>query len=274
MEGALADTRLAIVAFAAVASSPAMPRWRSYCGLVEAGRAHGAEGSTSVEALRLVLEGRPLRPTSTPARIVAALVSFTDDHAEPVPSDVLPRDESLALLERLDRSAGPPLSPPEQLRSALDLTRDPWRALLACHLATRQLARGRDVRALGERAPVDLEERCRIGARITAFPVLISEGGDPLGDTYHYWANVIAGVTAAHHGGWRGEGVRRLFHAGPYLMRLVREGVFRSRLFYGDHRHVDHLGLSHGLALSSRSPARGRVRRSGLRPPQVGDGSA
>jgi hypothetical protein len=249
VQTALVDARLTVVAFAAVASSREMPDWRAYRRHVEAGRADGAEGTTGVAALRAVLGESAPRVASPPARVVAALVSFTDDHEQPVPFDVLPRAETRALLDALASYVGPPLAPPGQLAIARRIAADPWTALLACHLATRQLARGRDTRALGDDVPVAVEARCRIGACIAAFPAALSEGGDPLGDTYHYWANVIAGVTAASHGGWRGRGVERLFRAGPYLMRVVREGLFRSRLFYGDHRHVDHLGLTHGLAL-------------------------
>ena len=61
---------------------------------------------------------------------------------------------------------------------------------------------------------------------------------------------MIAGVVAAHRGGATGGGIERLFRAGPHLMLLVRQGVFGSTLFYGNHRHVDALGLAHGLALA------------------------
>lgn len=164
-----------------------------------------------------------------------------------MPEELFPREETLTYLDEL--GSRDPLSPPDQLALALRVADDAWTALLICHLATRQLARGRDTRALGPDAPLGIADRCRIGRSVRPFPDELSEGGDPLGDTYHYWANVIAGVTSASAGGLTGALVERLFLAGPFLMRAVRAGVFGRRLFYGTHRRIDHLGLCHGLTL-------------------------
>ena len=44
-----------------------------------------------------------------------------------------------------------------------------------------------------------------------------------------------------------------LFAAGPELMAGIRQGVFGSVLFFGNHARIDRMGLAHGLAISRRS---------------------
>jgi hypothetical protein len=79
----------------------------------------------------------------------------------------------------------------------------------------------------------------------------VSRGGDPLGDTYHYLATLAAGVAAgsARQCLW----MIPLFAAGPELMKGVRELVFGSTLFFGNHARVDRLGLRHGLSIPRQS---------------------
>jgi len=124
----------------------------------------------------------------------------------------------------------------------------------------RQLARGRDVRAFAGRT-LSLAERCDAGLAIAPFPPSIAQGGDPLGDTYHYFANVIVGVLSSTDRNRRtpgGAAIALLFYAGPVLMHLVRERTFGAKLFYGTHARVDRLGLAHGIALARRQPMRTR----------------
>ncbi len=220
----LRDLSLAARSFVAVATSPAMPRWPAYRERVEADRARAprevVERAADLEGLCAALGARPLRVSGSPVRIVSALVSFADDHDAPLPSEALPRGSALALLTQLEghaASGAPPLSVAEQLALALEVEPDAWTALLALHLATRQLARERDVRALGEEARRGLERRCRAGCSIAGFPATLSRGGDPLGDTYHYWANVAAGVLAETLGGVpaRGAAIARPSTRGP-----------------------------------------------------------
>lgn len=255
----LEDARLAIASFHGVATSGAMPHWREYRALVEARRADHAVRAPSLDALRDQLRGKAIVPTTTATRAIAVLVSFSDDHALPLPREMLPRDATLRWIERVAGHRGPPLAPHDQLALAID--DDAWTALLICHLGTRQLARGRDTRALGDHAPTRRAERLAMGRAIAAFPEETAGRGDPLGDTYHYWANVIAGVLAPSRGAGAAIAIEQLFRAGPTLMSLVREGVFGSTLFYGNHANVDALGLDHGLALAGAYALVGAHRR-------------
>ncbi len=238
----------------AVATSPAMPGWPVYRERIERERAsHAVPAAPSVEALASVVRGRALEPLPS-ADVVGALISFLDDHRAPFPKRCFPGDDAEALIARMNDAPPHSIGPARLLELALERTGDAFRALLACHLAARQLARGRDQRAF--RGPrLSLVERCDLGAAIAPFPDALACGGDPLGDTYHYLANVIAGVVAARDRTW-GAAIARLFYAGPVLMSVVREGVFGNELFFGNHAHIDRLGLAHGLALA-REQARG-----------------
>jgi hypothetical protein len=247
----------------AVAISPPMPRWRDYRSLVEQQRAALSELDRDREsegplvpplAARLSRCDWPALPPLS--RIIGALVSFADDHDAPLPREMFPCAATLDFLARLAGASARSLDRERQLERALALEGDPWRALLVCHLATRLLARGRDRRALGRDAhlvPSILERRFALGAPIAPFPSSLSRGGDPLGDTYHYWANVIAGVASVRASRRLcGRSLAALFHAGPWLMVAVRERLFGSPLFYGAHAAIDRLGLAHGIALGSR----------------------
>ncbi len=236
------------VSLVSVATSPVMPDAARYVSEVSRAPAP-ARRIEGALALREVARG-PLSPTTRTVSIVSSLVSFTDDHGAPFETDTFPL-ASRALLGDIACAAdeATALDRVAQLALAMRHATCAFDALLACHAATRQLARGRDARAFG--TAMSLEERLHAGRAIAAFPASLSRGGDPLGDTYHYWANVVAGVVAAHTDTLTSWAVTELFHAGPWLMRTVREGVFGGRLFAGDHAEIDRIGLAHGLALGA-----------------------
>lgn len=185
--------------------------------------------------------------------MVSVLVSFVDDHNQPIPEECFPRVETLRLLDLIQNAFSPehePLDAPGQFALALTVCADPWTALLACHFATRQLARGRDTRVLGRTWALDVKKRYAAGRAIAPFAPELSGGGDPLGDTYHYWANVLAALGSQSLGGDRAQRlVPGLFYLGPNLMLWIRQRTFKSQLFFGTHARIDRLGLEHGLAL-------------------------
>ena len=101
---------------------------------------------------------------------------------------------------------------------------EPFAALAILHAALRHVARGRDYRALPELGSLTLHDRFAMGACIAPFSIYDSQGGDPLGDTYHYWAMAMAGFFGEVLGSVRGHSVHALFRAAPYLMSLIRGG--------------------------------------------------
>jgi hypothetical protein len=237
--------------FHAVATSPVMPRWEEYRARIERERSLSSrfEEPTS-GALVDVLRARRLVPRPA-LDVVGSLVSFVDDHRRPFPRNCFPAEEATALFDRLREKQPHSVSPSRLFTLALDLTNDAFGALLACHLATRQLARGRDTRAFAN-TPISLEERCDVGLAIAPFPPGIACGGDPLGDTYHYFANVIAGVLSTSQATW-GRAIAALFYAGPDMMHLVRGRISGRRLFFGNHAQVDRMGLAHGMSLADHA---------------------
>jgi hypothetical protein len=241
--------------FYAVATSPVMPGWVEYRARVERERPLTAVfEEVTWQALADVLGARPLVPIGPPDAIIGTLVSFTDDHGAKLPSLACLGVEAERLIDRIGMYSLHALSPSSVLGLALQITDDGFRALMVCHLAVRQLARGRDARAFG-RHTLSLADRCDAGRAVAPFPPWIAQGGDPLGDTYHYFANVIAGVLSSTGRSRRAPGgaaIALLFYSGPVLMHLVRERTFGARLFYGTHARVDRLGLAHGIALARR----------------------
>lgn len=196
-------------------------------------------------------------------RSVPALLSFVDDHGGPFPRELFPPAEmrrTAAAIQARHDADSEPLTVDVQLGEALALTRGRLlAATVLLHAVTRQLARGRDGRACPGLYPT-LEDRLQAGTAIAPFAPEISLGSDPLGDTYHYWAMVAAGVhhVLARRDGWIAPGLMLgLFYLGPKLMRLVRQELFGRTLFFGDHLHVDRLGLWHGLSLAHRLRVRG-----------------
>ena len=242
-------------ALVAVATSPPMSDYQRYVQAVcsrpkrdlqpDAGALLGALAAWSGRFKRALPEHLSAR------RLAAALVSFVDDYTGPYPEEAF---DDRAVRIGLDRIAASdlPMTIPDLLDgepfSSLPTRLD---ALLVGHAVLRQLARGRDDRALPS-ARMSLEERLRIGGNIVPFHPSLSWGGDPLGDAYHYLANVTIGTLFAARRMPHSARVLwpiPLFAVGPELMTLVRERTFGSKLFFGNHARIDRMGLRHGLSL-------------------------
>jgi hypothetical protein len=100
----------------------------------------------------------------------------------------------------------------------------------------------------------ELEERLTMGAAIAPFPKALAGDGDPLGDTYHYWATFAAGMCSVlDPGRVAPPALGAAFWLGPRLMETVRGGLFGRPLFCGSHGAIDRLGLAHGRAIARRA---------------------
>lgn len=244
--------------FVAVATSRPMPHWSEYKTIIEDGLATTMRSSAAFADLADIASHHDIHVRGSVADLISALVSFADDHNASIPQEFFPREQTLQFMLAVSDASlrGAWLGTRDQLALALEIANDLWTALLVCHLGIRQLARGRDTRVFGRMASWSVEERCRRGRSVAAFEDGISNGGDPMGDTYHYWANVLAGVASATLGAGKGRAMYGLFHNGPRLMLWIRERTFRSTLFYGTHANVDRLGLKHGVELARRVTTR------------------
>jgi hypothetical protein len=266
------DGAMVVRALWGVSSSPPMPKYPEYVAAVaELKRRVGAynpPGNELGTALDELVTSRRSTVTAefpwTPAtvtwpRMLAAVTSFTDDYTGPYPDEFFSRSQVYETTRRLTRQSsvlGRPLTIPEQLAISLDVCDDSaFAASATLHAASRMIARGRDMRALPA-LRLDLRHRLTQGATFAAFCEVDSKGGDPLGDTYHYWAMVVGGM-------WCGD-VRRvrsvasrataaLFRNGADLMWLVRDRLFGSPLFFGRHKAIDRLGFDHGWMLAAKA---------------------
>jgi hypothetical protein len=260
----MSDLRALVTALHAVSTSAPMPRWTEYVHMVESSRAriertnapaHELGHELSAVVRRHAAPSRPFSPSA--ARLVCALVSFADDYDAEPPLDLFAIEQATAVLDRIARARWATI--PAQLELALEITRGELaNAVLALHTATRVLARGRDSR-LHQRFALSLEERMCAGRAIAPFHASDARGGDPLGDTYHYWANVAAGLYGGEDREARRMLVAALMYAGPLLMSAVRGRLFGNVLFYGNHARIDRMGLAHGFCIGRMMRPRGHA---------------
>jgi hypothetical protein len=184
-------------------------------------------------------------------RLVTTLVSFVDDYEGDFPREHFDEARVRWMLDHLERGGGGRTIPDLLAARGCASCASFVEAILVLHATLRQLARGRDNRALPSCA-MDLDTRLRVGAKIAPFPEHLSRGGDPLGDAYHYTANLAVGVAFRPHAPATWWPVP-LFACGPELMWIVRQELFGAYLFFGNHARIDRLGLAHGLALGARA---------------------
>lgn len=228
-----------------------MPRYEEYLAAIDEQRPalvpHRERGEELTNAVFRLAQGTSCHVDSVAAfDLLAALSSFTDDYALEPPRELFAVDVAASILARIRHARC--LFLVEQLEVALSCAQGClFEALLGLHTATRVLARGRDTR-LRPSFRLSLEERLSRGEAIAPFHPDDALGGDPLGDTYHFWANVAGGVYAACPTNPRASRVLvgGMLYAGPWLMHSVRETLFGSALFCGTHARIDRMGLSLG----------------------------
>lgn len=180
--------------------------------------------------------------------IFSTLICFIDDHSEDYPPFCFDKSAIINLVEWIKKSKIP-LTVPEIVKSEiLNSTIFTIDKLLIVHATLRLIARGRDFRAFSN-FTLSLEERIQISKNIAPFEINVSNGGDPLGDSYHYVANIIIGITFSNKSFFNKIPIV-LFMLGPYLMKIIREYIFGNILFFGNHCRIDHMGLNHGLKIS------------------------
>jgi hypothetical protein len=269
----VADSVTVLRATWSVASSPAMPRHAEYMAWYQSCRPHSKKLNPTAAELgerqkRLARASNQSRsslmslPWGTASqschhspslrRTYAALVSFVDDYSGAYPNEFFPAREVAQLLDHLRVTAiaaGGSLSLDEQLSAALELTSGRlFGAAVLLHSVTRWIARDRDTRALGA---LPWKQRLSDAALLAPFSPEIEGDGDAPGDTYHYWANFVAGYQTYLEGGLVSRAMRAMFAAGPFAMRWIRGGLFGRKLFAGNHAAIDRLGLAHGEAAGS-----------------------
>lgn len=183
-----------------------------------------------------------------------SLVSFADDHMEPLSQKYFPVDESHHLIKRVLRTSNlidAPLSLPNQLDIALEITNGQLLAAgILCHSASRAIGRNRDQR-IDSSFRFTSEEMKQWSASIARFDD--ANQYDPPGDTYHFWATFSMGMTLRRS--FEQQPISSmayglLFYLGADITDASRRFVARNPLFY-KHKEVDRMGLKIGWDLGS-----------------------
>ncbi len=187
-------------------------------------------------------------------RSLHALCSFCDDYDADIMKEYFPVEESLQFLEAMlaNSSIGHSLKIEDQWKLALTITKGkPIAAAIICHAALRAVARNMDKRvAPAFNFPMDY--RIKMAKATACFSMDLSKHHDPLGDTYHYWSTVLAGmiiVVNQKRSFFKRKAYQGIFYFSANLMYIVRQSIFRHTLLFGTHGKVDRLGLKHGIKL-------------------------
>lgn len=196
-------------------------------------------------------------------RLAATVISFTDDHKGEIFLEYFPLKEMNLLIREIIRAyeiTGTETSIGNQYWMSLNYSQGhPLAASILLHAAYRAVARSRDTRVdKSLKFPVkneqDPSEPSMLSlARATASFEDGNDLDDPLGDTYHFWAEYAIGMAIEFESA---EGNRMsplyspLFFYGPNLMSLVREKVLRKTQAAGNHLYEDRTGLRLGKEIA------------------------
>jgi len=199
------------------------------------------------------IKGNLMLPRSV---LLACYMCFADENYLSYVEQLKPFSEgalnTLESIEEVSELSGRPAGIAQQLELALDQSgNDISLAVIYLTLGTRAIARGLDSKILGQK--ISMERLLSWKTKVRPFGYnLTSE--DPPGDTYHFWNNVLAGLS-------RDEKVdyvitRNLKRAicdfiyinAAYAVGLLRNSVVLNRVL-DTHASIDSLGYSVGRAL-------------------------
>lgn len=190
-------------------------------------------------------------------RFAGTVISFSDDHQNPIAEEFFPIEEMLQFLQEVQtryKDSGKKLNVIDQFEIALSLSnQNPVGAGLLIHSSFRSVARVLDTRVSKRlKFPVTsaAEEISMTGiAECTAHYRENSSNADPLGDSYHWWGQFAAGmVFELHRTGSpiQSSMYRNAFYFGPDLMKFARETLMGKTMIAGNHKEVDRQGLRLG----------------------------
>jgi hypothetical protein len=196
-------------------------------------------------------------------RLVSTVISFSDDHDNPICREYFPVANMVALASDIIKSScerGRPLRLDEQYKIALSSSANhPFAAAVLLHGTYRAIGRVWDTRVHPSlRIPLQMNDSEMLSmlalARATASFDDGSRLDDPLGDTYHFWAQYSVGMAAQYAAQQKplaAASIRALFHYGPNIMTLVRERIMGKTQAAGNHIQEDRLGLCLGERIAA-----------------------
>lgn len=189
-------------------------------------------------------------------RMLSAFCSFSDTHRGTIAQEYFPVELSLQFLEAVYENAkhqGKALNAADQYVLALRFANgNPLAAAILAHSAFRMAGRDRDTRVHSEFS-MDLDSRIVIANSVALFGAQENTVTDPVGDTYHFWAQYSAGMVSYFKG--RDNPLQSglfylVFKNGSNLMQLVHEKILGKPVIFGFHKEVDRLGIRVGLKMA------------------------
>lgn len=189
-------------------------------------------------------------------RTAGTVVSFSDDHQIPIATELFPADKVIDFLDEVhvqNKATGRKQNVVDQFSIAMDIADNhPVGAAIIAHAAYRSVGRVLDKRVderfdfpiISESDEISL---MKLGESTAHF--YDPNYTDPLGDTYHWWGQFLAGTvfelnSNAHP--IKSEAYRRTFYYGPPLMTLAREKIMGKTMHSGNHKEVDRQALDLG----------------------------
>mgnify|MGYP001613388302 CR=1 FL=1 len=189
-------------------------------------------------------------------KILGAFCSFTDTHSGKIPQEYFPVELSmnfLSLVYERFKEKGKPINLSEQCELALDLSDgNALAAGILAHNAFRAAGRNRDTR-IDTKFNFDLDTRIKLEKSVAPFDINFSPILNPLGDTYHFWAQFTAGMVYY----FKQKDIKVMakifylvFYHAPNLMYIVHEKVRKTPVVFGLHSNVDRMGLRIGTKIA------------------------
>lgn len=189
-------------------------------------------------------------------RLAGTIVSFSDDHQIPLATEFFPVDNMLEFLHQVKErynTSGEKQNVIDQFDIAMTLSDNhPIGAAVIAHGAYRSVARVMEKRVDDRLSFPVISEKDEIALVSFAESTAHFEDPtytDPLGDTYHWWGQLLAGTVfelSSSDSPIRAEAYRRAFYYGPPLMTIAREKIKGRKMVGGDHREIDRQALSLG----------------------------
>lgn len=182
--------------------------------------------------------------------ILNGLSQYFNVYDFPLPLTVIPPEGDVKEYINRANSSERPLTIPQQLEAALDITGDNVvGAANVAFMASRQMGRSYDQRAYpGIR--VYPQDHVSWNEKVAHFEVYDRSGRvDGIGDTYYFWSHAFAALALRALGGRSSEIFQIVLKHGTPLMRIVRTHIAR-RSTETPHEEASVLGRNLGLALA------------------------
>ncbi len=188
-------------------------------------------------------------------RFLLTWMAFLDQHQLDVDDTIFRTPEARNFVEEVidtSDSKGRQITVLEQFEIAMRQGKNQFvRSLLLAHSGSRAIARGSDNRAS---FPYELKDLQKWEQCVGYFPYSLDGYGDPAGDTYHFWGQIIAGILATRTKNladhlWRPV-YSLLFPNSSFFVKILRKAEYNATNDIFFHQAIDRVGFDIGKRLS------------------------